>query len=170
MTLGRCLSLLENPSACGRLAFQGAGPQAAWVLGGGRARAGSPPSVLASFSLLRPSSQLGVWGIRAGEAAHSPAIFTRSNLEPDPGHTIRRVEHLFVPTASHTHGKPGTHCGVERARAGTDVGKPRAARAGRPPPPRAAERARRRAKPGSPQVGWGTCFTKGGLELTPCGA
>ena len=124
MTLGRCLSLLENPSACGRLAFQGAGPQAAWVLGGGRARAGSPPSVLASFSLLRPSSQLGVWGIRAGEAAHSPAIFTRSNLEPDPGHTIRRVEHLFVPTASHTHGKPGTHCGVERARAGTDVGNP----------------------------------------------
>lgn len=28
----------------------------------------------------------------------------------------------------------------------------------------------RREKQGSPQVGWGSCFTKGGLELTPCGA
>ena len=27
-----------------------------------------------------------------------------------------------------------------------------------------------REKQGSPQVGWGSCFTKGGLELTPCGA
>ena len=33
-----------------------------------------------------------------------------------------------------------------------------------------AEMERRREKQGSPQVGWGSCFTKGGLELTPCGA